>query len=278
MKWIAVCLGLLYMSCQLAVKTSSYKPPTIIPGGEITVTPILKIAGNFSDVEVDALGNIYLLKPTGTLIKYNAAGDSTGVYNDVKNMGQPTSIDVRNPFKILLFYKSFTSISVLDKYLRELQLINLRTIGTFRVQTAAVSYDNDIWIFDEEGGRLKKLNELLQTVIESPDVRQLQHDIPSVVKIIDHNNFVYLYDDANGLYVFDYYGALKNVYPIKALQGVNINNGALYGFRHQTMIMIDMDTFQETPMDVNITGQKIVYSGDRLYVLRPEGITVYTRV
>ena len=39
------------------------------------------------------------------------------VFNDVKKFGQATLIDVSNPLKVLLYYRDFATIVVLDRFL-----------------------------------------------------------------------------------------------------------------------------------------------------------------
>src|SRR6478752_7060217 len=65
---------------------------------------IKTIKGDFSYFSVDNLDNIYLVSSNNQLKKITANGDSVAVFNDVKRYGNPSSIDVTNPFKTLLYY------------------------------------------------------------------------------------------------------------------------------------------------------------------------------
>src|SRR5687768_15474844 len=72
------------------------------------------IKGDIIDFTVDNLDNIYVLNTRNQLKKFNAKGDSVGVYNDVKKYGQATLIDVSNPLKILMYYRDFATVVMLD--------------------------------------------------------------------------------------------------------------------------------------------------------------------
>ena len=71
--------------------------------------------GDVTDFSIDNLGNIFILYQNGQLKKLNPAGDSLAVFNDVRRYGKLFSIDVTNPLKILLYYKDFSTIVILDR-------------------------------------------------------------------------------------------------------------------------------------------------------------------
>ena len=164
-------------------------------------------------MNVDILDNIYLITPGNQLKKLNSKGDSVAIFNDVKKYGNPSYIDVSNPLKILVYYKNFSTVVILDRLLVFRNSINLRKQNIFSVQAVATSYDNNIWLFDEQDFRIKKIDEEGKIIQESTDMRLLIDTVPSPSQIIDHDNTVYLYDEKRGFYIFDYYGALKNNLP-----------------------------------------------------------------
>ena len=65
------------------------------------------IPGDFKTINVDALGNIYLISPTDQLKKIKADGTLIAFYNDVKRYGKISAIDVSNPLKVLIYYKNY---------------------------------------------------------------------------------------------------------------------------------------------------------------------------
>src|SRR5436190_11763399 len=84
------------------------------------------ITGDIVGFTVDNLDNIYLLSSTNEVKKLNANGDSVAVFNDVKKFGQVTLIDVSNPLKVLLYYKDFATVVILDRFLAVRNIIDLR--------------------------------------------------------------------------------------------------------------------------------------------------------
>ncbi len=132
----------------------------------------------------------------------------------MRRYGNVYLLDVTNPLKILLYYKDFSTVVMLDRFMNRINTVDFRKAGIFQAKAVGLSYDNNIWIYDEQSARLKKISDDGKLLSETIDLRQVLTDLPSPEKIIDRDGFVYLYDPAKGLYVFDYYGALKNELPI----------------------------------------------------------------
>ncbi|MGN6420299.1 MAG: hypothetical protein ACTHMC_22515 [Pseudobacter sp.] len=168
------------------------------------------IAGEFTDFNVDNLGNIYVVGLTGQLKKLKPNGDSLAVFNNVRQYGKINFIDVSNPLKVLLHFKDYGTIVILDRFLNARGTLDLRRMQLFQVKSIGQSYDNNIWVYDELESKLKRIGEDGRTIDQSADFRQLFDSTPSPSFIVDQNKLVYLYDPQKGAYIFDYYGTFKN--------------------------------------------------------------------
>ena len=236
------------------------------------------IAGEYSLFNVDILDNLYLLTAGKQLKKFNASGDSVSVYNDVKNYGIPTSLDVTNPFKILLYYKNFSTLVVLDRQLSLRNSINLRKLGIFSTKTIATAYDNNIWLFDEQSFKLKKINEEGETLMETADWRMLYDEVPVPSTLIDHNDLVYLYDPEKGFYIFDYYGAPKNHLPFLNWQNIAVSADYLYGFKEDSLLSYRLQSLSLNQLrlpDALKQAISLKAMNGKLYVLKNEGLYIY---
>jgi hypothetical protein len=238
-----------------------------------------KIPGHFLLMEVDVLNNLYLVTAGNQLKKLNDKGDSVGAFNDVKKYGNPTFIDVNNPMKVVLYYKNYATVVILDRWLNLRNSINLRQQNIFRAKALATSYDNNIWLFDEQNTKLKKIDEEGKTLTESADWRILMEEIPSPEKLIDHNQFVYLYDPAKGFYVFDYYGTYKNNLPFLNWENVNVQASQLTGFSGKEYYSYELKSLQlKTYLlpDFFKNYNSIRAMNGKIYILKPEGIEIYS--
>ena len=86
-----------------------------------------KVAGEqLIDFTVDNLGNLYLVNNTGQIKKVSPTGDSIAVFNNVRQYGKIYEMDVTNPLKVLLYFRDFGTIVVLDRFLSTRSTIDLR--------------------------------------------------------------------------------------------------------------------------------------------------------
>ena len=231
------------------------------------------LKGDIVEFTVDNLDNIYVLTSRNQVKKFNANGDSVAVYNDVKKFGQATLIDVSNPLKILMYYRDFVTVAMLDRFLASVNTIDLRKQNILQARAVGQSYDNKVWVFDELENKLKKVDEDGTMLQETPDFRLLLGLAISPVKIYDENKYVYVYDPVYGVYVFDYYGALKNNIMILGWENFKVAGKFIYGSRSDTLFRYDIRTYlvDEWKMPKQILGSKAFnFSSSRLYALRKE--------
>ncbi len=237
------------------------------------------IAGEFSDFTVDNLDNIYLFSPSGQMKKLNANGDSIAVFNDVRRYGKLYAIDVSNPLKVLLHFRDFGTVVVLDRFLSRRSVLDLRRLGLYQVKAIAQSYDNGYWVYDELEAKLKHLNDAGQVIDQFTDFRQLFDSVPSPQVIIDQNKLLYLYDSAFGVYIFDYYGALKKKIPLKGWKDFTVINNMLFGRNENNLFRYEPDNFrlQEFPLTGALKHSgKIIITPEKLYVLRNDRVEIYS--
>ena len=236
------------------------------------------IKGDIIAFTVDNLDNIYLLSSTNQVKKINANGDSVAIYNDVKKFGQATLIDVSNPLKVLVYYRDFATIVVLDRYLTVRNTIDLRKHNIMQVQAIGQSYDNKIWVYDELENKLKKIDEDGTLLLETPDFRQLFDSEPVPQKIFDEDKYVYLYDSTQPVFVFDYYGALKNKILISHWQNFKVAGKYIFGSGADKLYRYDIKTFRldewQLPQQI-YRAKAFNFTGSKLYALRKDSIEIF---
>ena len=236
------------------------------------------VKGEFSWFNVDNLNNVYVLTSSNQLEKINEKGDSVAAFNDVKKYGNPYSVDVTNPLKILLYYKNFSTVVILDRLLNIRNTINFRKQNIFLVKTIASSYDNNIWLFDEADYKLKKINEDGNQLLETTGWRTLFDTVPSPAQLIDRDNYVYLYDAEKGFYIFDYYGGFKNRLPFLNWTNVEVSGKRMYGFSNNILYSYELNslTLKEYKLPA-FFGEytSIKAMNGKLYLLKTDGVDIY---
>ncbi len=245
----------------------------VIAQSDTTFVQVRVMKGDFIDFTVDNLDNVYVLNSRNQLRKFNSNGDSVAIYNDVKKFGQATLIDVSNPLKVLLYYKNFSTIVVLDRYLNPVNIIDLRKHNILQAKAIGQSYDNNVWVYDELENKLKKVDEEGKLLQETPDFRQLIGQAISPLKIFDENRYVYVYDSTYGVYVFDYFGTLRHNIMIQKWQNFKVAGKFIFGSKSDSLFRYEMSTYRvdEWKMPTALYKSKAFnFSASRLYALMNE--------
>lgn len=242
-----------------------------------TVRPLRTVKAQAVDFALDNLGNLYLLTATDQLKKYNANGDSVAVYNDVKRFGKLFSLDVSNPLKLLLFYKDFSTVAVLDRFLALRTSLDLRRHNVLQATAVGTSYDNNIWVFDVVDGKLKKLDEAGNLLLETADFRMLFAEPVMPEKIWDRDGFVYLYDPAAGVYVFDNYGAFKRKFRITKWTNVNLRDKFIIGTENGLVHVFNTATLMQKSYKLPpaFSSQPFIVTPTQLFTLSKDAISIY---
>ncbi|MEO6136214.1 MAG: hypothetical protein ABIP35_13740 [Ginsengibacter sp.] len=232
-----------------------------------------------SSFTVGNLGELYIINTNNQLKKYNENGDSVGVFNQVTKYGKLSYVEAQNPWKVILFYEGFSTIVLLDKYLQVLGNINLRNKNIFRVKAVTTSYDNNIWLFDEQDNKLKKIDDAGNLLSESVDFRQLFDSVPSPKEIIDRDGFVYLYDPLKGFYIFDYYGSFKSKLTFLNWKDFSVFGKSMYGFDDENIYKYEAPLPDLQKFKLPAALQKsasIKMTPSKIYALKNKRLGIYS--
>lgn len=252
---------------------------SVFSQGDSSFQLVRTLKGDIADFTVDNLDNVYILTSRNQVKKFNANGDSVAVFNDVRKFGKATLVDVSNPLKVLLYYKDFATVVMLDRFLNVVNTIDLRKQNIFQAKAIGQSYDNKIWVYDEMENKLKKIDEDGKLLQETPDFRLIFTQSPSPSKIFDENKYVYLYDSTKGINVFDYYGALKNNILITRWQNLKVTGKYIFGSKADTLYRYEISNFvyDEWKMPEQISKSRLFnFSSARLYALKENSIEIYS--
>ncbi len=201
--------------------------------------------GDITEAAMDNLNNLYLVSSTGQVKKFGPKGDSIGVFNGVRAYGKLAAIDVTNPLRPLLFYKDFSTVVVLDRFLANRVAIDFRRYNILQPTAIGLSYDNNIWVFDQYDNKLKKIDESGNLLLETTDFRSLFNQSIIPQKIINDNGLVYLADSTSGVFIFDNYGSFKKKVAIKGWGAIDVRNGMIVRLNQNEIVVYNPTNFTE---------------------------------
>ncbi len=248
----------------------------------LKVTFLRALATGIKDFTTDNLGNIYLLTATDQIKKVNEKGDSIAVYNNIKRYGKVFSIDASNPLKVLVYFKDFSTIIILDRLMNVRNTIELRKQNILQVRAITSSYDNNIWLYDDLDSKIKKIDDNGRILMESNDFRQVFETVPSPAAMYDRDGQLYLYDPKKGLLVFDYYGAHKNNFALNQLMDLQVidkntitarDSTHIILFKPASLQLLSFNAFKEQKLF-----SKTHFNANRIFCLTEDGqLLIYTR-
>ncbi|MBS1660043.1 MAG: hypothetical protein JST68_03225 [Bacteroidetes bacterium] len=277
------CLGIHIILCLflLAGTPASAQQDTARPTATAASFQLVRTIGpDIVDFTIDNLGNMYILSKDNRLKKLSPNGDSLGVFNDVRRYGKIGSIDATNPLKILVYYREFTTIIELDRFLNIINTIDLRKQNILQAKAVGLAYDNNVWAYDELDARLKRIADDGSLVDQTTDFRQIFDSVPEPTVIRSSANLVYLYDPARGVYVFDNYGTLKTRIDVRGWLDFDVLDKSLLGRDSKNFYRYQLGTLdmKEEPIPAAYQGAtRIKITPTIIYVLKPAGLEIYSR-
>lgn len=177
------------------------------------------------DLEVDKLGDYYIIDQSFKIIKFNSNYKLLYTYSNANN-GHLTMVDVSNPHKILVFYIEQQIIIILDNTLSEIGKIELNNNSYFTA--AGRSNDGYIWLYDSFLLRLIKVNNEGNQIEESFPASSISPQDIKDGKIYDRDNYVILIDAEKGILMYNNLGLFKKIIPLLNVNKPNIISNNLY--------------------------------------------------
>ncbi len=232
------------------------------------------LTGDIRMFSVDPMGNLYLVDRKDQVKKVSSIGDSMAVYNDIRRLGPLTGMDVSNPLQPILFYGDGVRLVVLDRFLNPATRIDLQASEILQLTAWSRSYDNQLWVVDPLAYALKKVELTGKVLWSTPDFRLLLGKPFQPTRLYDQDRNLYLYEPRQGVYVFDYFGNLKNGIQILDWSDFQVDGGYLYGRKADTLYRYEIKStyYDEWTLPTDLRGaNQYLIRGNRIYVLARGG-------
>jgi hypothetical protein len=199
------------------------------------------VGGSFT---TDNLQNIYLYRGN-SIKKYTSQGQLLYNYSD-KSYGAITSVDAYDPLKMLVFYKDFPEIVLLDNTLSQNgNAFSPADAGYPLTTLACTSHDNGVWLYDAQNFQLIRLDLNLNVEQKTGNLAQTLGISLNPDYLLEYNNFVYMNDSAQGILVFDSYGTYYKTIPITGLRSFQVRENELYYVSKNRLHIFHLKTIME---------------------------------
>jgi hypothetical protein len=236
---------------------------------------VTSIETEVSFFTTDNQSNIYVVKKD-ELIKFNKAGKQLYKYSN-KNLGTISFVDASNMLKILVYYKDFSQVVFLDNTLSlNGEPISFDRIGLQQVGLVCSSFNNGMWIYNQQNFSLTQLNTNYESIHQTDNLNNLLNIELQPDKLLEYDNRVYINNPGSGILIFDIYGTYHKTIPVKNAKEFQVIGDWVYFWRENKIKAYNIKTTEET--EFNIPSSE--FSGFRLeveslFLQTPKGISVY---
>jgi hypothetical protein len=191
-------------------------------------------------IEVDKLGNYYLIKCNGEIQKYSAENHLLYVYNGSET-NDISCLDVSDPHKLLIFSRDYQTIKVLDKTMSLMITIQLDPSQNY--DAIGTSNDSNIWLHNSLKNELSKIdfsgNQLEQNVKIETNIQNMR-----INRIFENDNMVFICDDTKGVLIFNNLGLYQKSLKLNSIENPAIVDNSFIYFdkKQQELISFDIDS------------------------------------
>lgn len=141
-------------------------------------------------------------------------------------LGKITHIDFQNPLQIVIFYKNFNTVVLLDNQLNELKRIDFNlNPELIQLEAVGLSAQNQLWIYDGITNRIGLYN------ITNDHLKWISTPIKSGIKnYFSDYTFFYWINDTNQLFSSTIYGTINTLGTVPKHDKMQLlsNSTALY--------------------------------------------------
>jgi len=205
-------------------------------------------------ITTDQFGFYYEVSET-VISKYSDKGElDCSFSNNV--LGVIANVDVSNPQKILIYFRDFTKVLILDNTLSPTsEVVDLTDLELDETTLVCRSYNDGIWYYDPVRFKLIRKNQELVTTNSSGNLANLLNKNIQANYLIEHNNKLYLNDISNGILVFDNYGTYLKTLPIIGLTNFQVKDKLMIYTNKEGEIEIydffSLETIKYKPQNYN---------------------------
>ena len=195
--------------------------------GSIQIENIKTIDAAAKDIYSDVFNNLIYVTEDNEVGKYDISLDSTYFYSVDKSFSID-HIDTNNPLNILLYSSDLKKIITLDKNLRETSTFDLLDLQDLEITLACLSSDDNLWIYDQSSGSVKKIDKSGKELFSSPILIDIFGYELSPVSMVESSNYVFINDLERGVHLFDGFAQPSTTFGEKGIESMSIIDYTIY--------------------------------------------------
>lgn len=239
----------------------------------VSAQSVLPIQKEVIDADVywgfDAYKNIYYTK-NDVLYKKNET--NVVAYQNL-GFGKIEKIDFSNPLLIIVFYKNFNAVVLLDNQLNEVtQILFSQLENPLVVAQIGLSGQNELWFYDELTQKIGLINN------KSKEVQFISNAVLKPIKTsFSTYNYWYWIDENRDLFCINRFGSISKLGTLAAFENLWFTDENIIVYNYQSKIYgfnIKNSTFRELNFDIQNV-KNLYYKNEILSLFTGYEVTNY---
>jgi hypothetical protein len=237
---------------------------------------IAKIDTAAKIVNLDNLGNLFVVTPKNEVLKFNPQGKFLWNYTN-KTFGEVSQIDVTDPLRVILYYEGYQQIVVLNNNLSELCKFTFNQNPNQQITLVASANNNGFWVYDQLNRELRKLTNNFIDDLKSGNIYQRNGFDMQANFMLTDDQYIYINDAKEGVRIFDRFGNFFKTAVVYPKNNFEVNDNEIYFMKDSALMKYNINTYQLSKIDLPIKESFIdaTLRFSRLVILREKDITLW---
>ncbi len=243
-------------------------------------------------LSTDDLGNL-LIGNKSNLVKLDIDGNYLSKFYPLFS-GEITGIDVKDPRRILLFYKKFSYVQFLNQELQNAASLSIYALNSrpepvslenlhlgFASLVCLDIYNNAYWVYDENSTDIVLIDENNQIDFRADALDQIMDKDPEPNFMIMEGGRLFINNSSTGVYIFDENGSFVEKLPLVGLKKIQVFEDLLFYTTSNTLVVHNLLTGEESYNALPVLGFRDWALSQhtnpmRISFLTNEGILIYS--
>jgi hypothetical protein len=236
---------------------------------------VIKLGDKPEIFACDNFDNVYIYSKQ-TLKKFNSSGKLES-QNSSLGYGNVYSVDVSDPFQILLFYKEFNTVAILDNKLNIVgDTYQLDKFGFSTVEVVCKSKQFGFWILDSYAQKLMLYSLNTKGFIREIDLSKYTKPLYNLDNMIESGDQIYLFGKEKAVLVFNELGSKLDILDVYPKTGFQVINGNLIYNNESLLFKYKVETNQLDSFKIGgfENFEDIKTGNEKIFVLNKDSVTI----
>ena len=243
-------------------------------------------------LSTDDLGNL-LIGAKSNLTKLDIDGNFLSRYHPLYQ-GKISCIDVKDPRRILLYYKEYSYVQFLNQELTNAASLSVYSINSrpepvdldilHLAYTSLVcldSYNDAYWVYDANSTDIVLLDQDNRIDFKADALDQIIDKDPDPNFMIMEEERLFINNPTTGVYIFDENGSFVRLLPLVGLKKVQVLKDLLFYTTNNTLVVHHLITGEESYNPLPVLGfddwaMSQHTNPMRISFLTKEGVLIYS--